>query len=98
MNPGSKVQRSWSRQAKRPLTLRRRARSNWRSLANRRLLAGLTTRGTVATRVPEMKSLVLELDMLAMQLNSIYELLPKEVQGRCLRAACQLAKVRSRLT
>ena len=98
MIPGSRTSGNWSRAAKRPLALRLRARANWRSLAKRRIVAGLTTRGTVAKRVPEMKSLVMELDTLALQLNSIYELLPKEVQGRCLKAARQLAIVRSRLT
>lgn len=97
MTPGSQTSRSWSRKAKRPLKLRLRARANWRSLAQRRVFAGLTTRGTVSTRVPEMKSLVANLDALAVSLASIYELVPSETQRRCTILAQTLAKIRNRL-
>ena len=97
MNPGSKVKRSWSRDAKRPLAVRLRARKNWQSLAKRRVFAGLTTRGTVATRVPEMTSLISDLDALAHSLSAVYEFLPSEGQSRAQLVARQLAKVRSRL-
>jgi hypothetical protein len=97
MTPGARTTRSWSRRAKRPLAVRVRAQANWRSLANRRLLAGLTTRGTVATRVPEMKSLVMDLDALAIEMSAIYELLPSSVQARCRQLASRLATVRRRL-
>jgi hypothetical protein len=97
MKPGSKVQRRWSRAAKRPLAVRLRARKNWQSLAKRRVFAGLTTRGTVATRVPELTSLVADLDALAVNLSSIYDLVPAETQRRCTLLGQTLARIRNRL-
>lgn len=92
--PGGRWDR---RRVKRPAGQRRLGRNNWKALAERRALKGLTSRGTVPRRRLEGRLILAEVDALAAELNAVWFELPARVQARCIALAGALAAVRKRL-
>lgn len=92
-----KMPYSWQRRAVRPDDVRGKARAAAHALAERRQLAGLTTRGTIPKRRLEGRLVMAELDALACSIADVYEWLPAEGKARCIALAGRLADIRRRL-
>jgi len=99
MKAGMKAPRYWDRTlVVRPDRLRRRDQHNWRKLAQRRALAGLTTRGTAPKRRIEARLILADVDALAAALGNCFHALPPAAQARVLELENHLSKVRRQLT
>lgn len=93
-----KMPYSWDRRAgNRSEAFKGSATTRWRELAERRHLAGLTTRGTIPKRKLEGRLILAELDSLAGYIAMVYEYLPAEGQARCVALANRLGAIRRHL-
>lgn len=103
MRAGMKAPRYWNRMlVVRPERLRQRDQLNWRIMARRRAMAGLTSRGTIpkrrteAVRV-ESHVILAHVDALALALAKCFNDLPPDAQARLLELENRLSAVRSQL-
>jgi hypothetical protein len=88
----------WDRRAvKRPAPARRQGRNNWHALAERRRLAGLTTRGTLPKRRLEGRMVLADIDALAAAIGASFHDLTPAAQARALQLEIRLAAVRQTL-
>ena len=67
---------------------------NWRLMAQRRVDAGLTTRGTVPKRRLEGRFVLADIDAAAQSIADVYPFLPRTTQAKLLALSQRLAKVR----
>lgn len=89
---------AWDRRAiLRPATARARSLRHWRALAERRALAGLTTRGTVPKRRLEARLILAAVEALAAALGQCWHDLPPAAQARALVLENHLSAVRKQL-
>ena len=81
----------------RPAGARARSTRRWRELAERRALAGLTTRGTTPKRRLESRLIRAAVDALAVALGQCFHELPPAAQARALELEHHLSAVRRQL-
>jgi len=90
--------RSWNRRwPVRTEAQRAAGQSRWRALAERRALAGLTTRGTPPKRRAEHRLAVQEIDAVVAEIQRDYEWLPVKGQVRAIKLAQLLGNLRRKL-
>ena len=72
-------------------------RNRWRAYAERKALAGLTTRGTVPKRRREERLALADLDVLAKEIAAEWHNLPPVIKAAMLRLELSLSAVRKKL-
>lgn len=72
-------------------------RGRWRAFAERNVLAGLTTRGTIPKRRLEQRMILAEVDALAIAIAEDFDKMTPAIKARMLELETRLSAIRKRL-